>query len=78
VRTGCLQLWAEAHLVAAAEVEPPEAVRAVLEEQVRYPYTKGPMRLTLVQLVGWLAAGLRSPVLGAVAGWLARGSDSRP
>ena len=51
--------WADARVVATAEVEPPEAVKGRLEEQVRYPHSNGPLRLTLPQ-VGRLAAG-RAP-----------------
>lgn len=65
--------WADARMVAAIEVEPPEAVRGRLEDQVRYSYAKGPLRLTLSQLVGRLAAGLQgAPPLRGV-GALPRG-----
>jgi predicted nucleic acid-binding Zn-ribbon protein len=58
--------WAEARLVGAVEVEAPEPVKGLVEEQVRYPYTKGPMRLTVPQLVTWLLRGLRTPVLAVL------------
>jgi len=64
---GHLLAWAEAHLADAVQVEPPEAVRTVLEEQVRFPYSKGPVRLTLAQLLGWLGSALRGPALGVLA-----------
>jgi len=66
--------WADARLVASVDVEPPEALKGRLEDQVRYSYTKGPVRLTLAQLVGWLVAGLQGPRVGGVAGLLAPGS----
>ena len=58
--------WADARLVAAVEVEPPEAVKGRLEEQVRYSYTTGPVRVTLAQLVGWLREGLHNARLNGV------------
>ena len=53
-------------VVATIEVAPPEAVLGRLEEQARYPDSKGPIRLTLSQLPqrrapGGAAAGPRRP-----------------
>jgi len=73
---GHLLAWAEAHLADAVQVEPPEAVRAVLEEQARYPHLRGPIRLTLSQVVGWLGAALRKPVVGVLAPGI--GGSGRP
>jgi hypothetical protein len=72
--------WADARLVSAVEVEPPEAVKSRLEDQVRCSYTKGPLRLTLPQLVGWLAAGLQGAPLRGVAALLgpASADGARP
>jgi len=77
---GRLLEWAEAHLAGAVVVEPPEAVKGLLEDQVRYPHTKGAVRLTLPQLVGWLAAGLQGAPLRGVAALLApgAGTSARP
>jgi hypothetical protein len=63
--------WAEARLLAAVDVEPPEGVKGRLEDQGRYPYTKGPVRLTLAQLVGWIATGLERASLETVPARLA-------
>ncbi len=73
---GHLLRWADARLVGAVELEPPEAVRSRLEDQVRYPHSQGPMRVTLMQLVGWLAAGLQGRPLRGVAALLA--PDAHP
>ena len=43
--------WAEAQAVATVGIEPPEAVKGRLEDQALYPHSKGPLRLTLPQLV---------------------------
>ena len=56
-------------------MEPPEAVKGRLEDQVRYSYTKGPVRLTLSQLVGWLAEGLRDRALRETVALLGPGGD---
>ncbi len=63
--------WAGARMVAAVEVEPPEPVKGRLEDQVRYSYSKGPVRLTLPESVGWLAVGLQGAPLRGVAALLA-------
>ena len=60
--------WADARLIAGVDVEPPEAVKDRLQDQVRYSYTRGAIRLTLPQLVGWLEAGLQgAPMRGGRA-----------
>lgn len=53
--------------VATVEVPPPAAVLGRLEEQARYPHTKGPVRLTLPQLVAWVRACLQGASLPGAA-----------
>ena len=59
--------WTDARMVATVEVEPPEAAKRRLEDQACYPHSKGPLRLTLPELVGWLAVALREVPPGGVA-----------
>ncbi len=66
--------WADARLVAGIDVEPTEAIRSRLEDQVRYSYTKGPVRLTLTQLVAWLVVALQGTVVRGVSALLAAGA----
>lgn len=53
--------WADARLVAGIDVEPLEPVEGRLEDQVRYSYTKGPVRLTPPQLVSCWPQGSKEP-----------------
>jgi len=69
--------WADAHLVATVEVEAPDAVKARLEDQARYPHSKGPLRLALPQLVGWPVAGLQERALRTVVAMLGPGAHPR-
>jgi len=67
--------WAEVRMVAIVEAEPPEAVRRRLEDRVRYPYTHGPIRLTLADLAAWLALGLQGASVRGVTSLLGPGAD---
>ncbi len=68
--------WTEAWTVGAVDVEPSEAVKDRLQDQVRYSYTRGPIRLTLLQLVGWLAAGRQDKALRGALGPLVAGGPT--
>ena len=67
--------WAAAWQVAGVEVDLPEEIGTRVEDQAKYPALYGPVRLTLPQLVGWLAVGLRDRALRETVALLGPGGD---
>ncbi len=62
--------WAEVRMVAATDVKAPGAIRARLEDELRYPYTRGAVRLTAPQLAAWLAPGIEGAAVRAAGAFV--------
>lgn len=56
----------------------PDAIRARLEQQGRYPYIHGVVRLTVPQLAVWLALGIEGSPVRAVGGLRVRQATTAP
>ena len=73
-----LDVWAEARRADKVEVEVPQEIRKRVEDRANYPALYGPVRLTLPQLVGWLAVGLQNRALRDTVALLGSGDGRAP